>query len=201
MGSSPPSAVERPHAVMVPYPAQGHITPMLQLAKLLHDRGFHVTFVNNEFNHRRLLRSQGADTLGGVPAFRFAAIADGLPASDREATQDIPTLCYYTMNTCLPRFKELVAKLNEEAEASGGALPPVTCVVADSVMTFALRAARELGLRCATLWTASACGFMTYYHYKDLRDRGIIPLKGTMSLLYSPYNTQHLTHLISSIGK
>ncbi|XP_047066951.1 7-deoxyloganetin glucosyltransferase-like [Lolium rigidum] len=180
MGSSPP--VERPHAVMVPYPAQGHITPMLQLAKLLHTRGFHVTFVNNEFNHRRLLRSQGADALGSVPAFRFAAIADGLPPSDREATQDIPSLCYYTMTTSLPRLKELVAKLNEEAENSGGALPPVTCVVADSVMSFALRAARELGLRCATLWTASACGFMTYYHYKDLRDRGIIPLKDEAQL-------------------
>jgi hypothetical protein len=28
---------------------------MLKLAKLLHARGFHVTFVNTEFNHRRLL--------------------------------------------------------------------------------------------------------------------------------------------------
>uniref|UniRef100_A0A453QHU2 Glycosyltransferase n=1 Tax=Aegilops tauschii subsp. strangulata TaxID=200361 RepID=A0A453QHU2_AEGTS len=155
MGSLAPG--DRPHAVMIPYPAQGHVTPMLKLAKLLHAKGFHVTFVNNEFNHRRLLRSQSADTLRGLPGFRFAAIADGLPPSDREATQDIPALCYSTMTTCLPRFKELIVKLNEEAEASGGALPPVTCVVADSVMSFGLRAARELGLRCATLWTASAC--------------------------------------------
>uniref|UniRef100_M8BN37 Cytokinin-O-glucosyltransferase 2 n=1 Tax=Aegilops tauschii TaxID=37682 RepID=M8BN37_AEGTA len=175
MGSLAPG--DRPHAVMIPYPAQGHVTPMLKLAKLLHAKGFHVTFVNNEFNHRRLLRSQSADTLRGLPGFRFAAIADGLPPSDREATQDIPALCYSTMTTCLPRFKELIVKLNEEAEASGGALPPVTCVVADSVMSFGLRAARELGLRCATLWTASACGYMGYCHYKDLLDRGLFPLK------------------------
>ncbi|KAK1604072.1 hypothetical protein QYE76_027745 [Lolium multiflorum] len=180
MGSLPQG--ERPHAVMIPYPAQGHITPMLQLAKLLHTRGFHVTFVNNEFNHRRLLRSQGADTLGGVPGFRFAAIADGLPPSDPDATQDVPALCYSTMTTSLPRFMDLLRKLNEEAKASGGALPPVTCVVTDSTMTFALRASRELGLRCATLWTASACGFMCYYHYKDLQDRGIIPLKDEAQL-------------------
>ncbi|VAH31408.1 unnamed protein product [Triticum turgidum subsp. durum] len=185
MGSLPPG--ERPHAVMIPYPAQGHITPMLKLAKLLHTRGFHVTFVNNEFNHRRLLRSQGADALHGLPAFRFVAIADGLPPSDREGTQDVPALCYSTMTTCLPRFKELVAKLNEEAETSGGALPPVTCVVADSTMTFALRAARELGLGCATLWTASACGFMGYYHFKDLVHRGLFPLKGSMSIFIYTY--------------
>jgi UDP-N-acetylglucosamine:LPS N-acetylglucosamine transferase len=103
MGSLPPA--ERPHAVMIPYPAQGHVTPMLQLAKLLHARGFHVTFVNNEFNHRRLLRSQGADTLHGVPGFRFATFADGLPPSNPDATQVIPALCYAIMNTFLPRFR------------------------------------------------------------------------------------------------
>uniref|UniRef100_A0A453QHI9 Glycosyltransferase n=1 Tax=Aegilops tauschii subsp. strangulata TaxID=200361 RepID=A0A453QHI9_AEGTS len=151
------AAVERPHAVMIPYPAQGHITPMLKLAKLLHTRGFHVTFVNNEFNHRRLLRSQSADKLRGLPAFRFDAIADGLPPSDREATQDTAALSYSTMTTCLPRLKELIIKLNEEAGTSGGALPPVTCVVADGTMCFALVAARELGLRCATFWAPSAC--------------------------------------------
>uniref|UniRef100_A0A0D3FU73 Glycosyltransferase N-terminal domain-containing protein n=1 Tax=Oryza barthii TaxID=65489 RepID=A0A0D3FU73_9ORYZ len=48
MGSLPAAAEARPHAVMVPYPAQGHVTPMLTLAKLLYSRGFHVTFVNND---------------------------------------------------------------------------------------------------------------------------------------------------------
>jgi UDP:flavonoid glycosyltransferase YjiC (YdhE family) len=49
-------------------------------------------------------------------------------------------------------------------------------------MTFALRAARELGLRCATLWTASACGFIGYYHYRHLVERGIVPLKDEAQL-------------------
>ncbi|KAL6660411.1 hypothetical protein ACP70R_001957 [Stipagrostis hirtigluma subsp. patula] len=185
MGSLPPPAEgQRPHAVMIPYPAQGHITPMLQLAKLLHARGFHVTFVNNHFNHRRLLRSRGPAELGGVPGFRFAAIDDGLPPSDADATQDVPALCYSTMTTSLPRFKDLVASLNAEAQSAGGegAPPPVTCVVADSTMTFALRAARELGLRCATLWTASACGFITYYHYRHLVERGLVPLRDEAQL-------------------
>ena len=169
--------------VAVPFPAQGHITPMMKLAKLLHARGFHVTFVNNEFNHRRLLRSQSADRLRGLPAFRFTAIADGLPPSDREATQDIPALCYSTMTTCLPRFKELVVKLNEEAEASGGAVPPVTCVVADSITSFAISVARELGLRCATFWAPRACGFMGYCYYKGLVERGLFALKGIHACL------------------
>ncbi|RCV33038.1 hypothetical protein SETIT_7G050800v2 [Setaria italica] len=185
MGSLPPAdgegrQLQPPHAVMIPYPAQGHVTPMLQLAKLLHARGFHVTFVNNEFNHRRHLRARGPGALDGAPGFRFAAIDDGLPPCDADATQDVPALCHSTMTTCFPRFKDLVARLNDEAERDGR--PAVTCVVADSTMTFALRAARELGLRCATLWTASACGFITYYHYRHLVDRGLVPLRDEAQL-------------------
>lgn len=51
--------ISKPHVVCIPFPAQGHMTPMLALAKLLHSSGFHITFVNTEFNHRRLLRSHG----------------------------------------------------------------------------------------------------------------------------------------------
>uniref|UniRef100_A0A0D9W3H6 Glycosyltransferase n=1 Tax=Leersia perrieri TaxID=77586 RepID=A0A0D9W3H6_9ORYZ len=184
MGSLPPAAEDerRPHAVMIPYPSQGHVTPMLKLAVLLHTRGFHVTFVNNEFNHRRLLRA-GRALDGGVPGFRFAAIDDGLPPSDADATQDVPALCHSVRTTCLPRFKALVAKLDEEADAdASGAARRVTCVVADSTVASGILAARELGLRCATLWTASACGFMGYYHYKHLLDRGIFPLKSEAEL-------------------
>ena len=32
---------------------KGHINPMLKLAKLLHHKGFYVTFVNTQYNHKR----------------------------------------------------------------------------------------------------------------------------------------------------
>ncbi|KAM0913172.1 hypothetical protein ACQ4PT_012317 [Festuca glaucescens] len=80
-------AEEKPHAVCVPFPAQGHITPMMKLAKVLHSKGFHVTFVNTEYNHRRLIRCRGSDAVAGLSDFRFATIPDGLPPSDADATQ------------------------------------------------------------------------------------------------------------------
>lgn len=36
---------------------------MLKLAKILHHKGFHITFVNTEYNHRCLLKSRGPDSL------------------------------------------------------------------------------------------------------------------------------------------
>ncbi|WOH01658.1 hypothetical protein DCAR_0521043 [Daucus carota subsp. sativus] len=35
-------ASNKPHALCIPYPSQGHINPMLKLAKLLHHKGFHI---------------------------------------------------------------------------------------------------------------------------------------------------------------
>ncbi|MED6168757.1 hypothetical protein PIB30_014446 [Stylosanthes scabra] len=78
---------------MVPFPSQGHINPLLKLAKILHTKGFHITFVNTEFNHIRLLKSRGSNTLSGIPSFNFETIPDGLPPpSNMDATQSIPAL-------------------------------------------------------------------------------------------------------------
>ncbi|KAL3733140.1 hypothetical protein ACJRO7_022634 [Eucalyptus globulus] len=168
--------IQKPHAVCIPAPAQGHINPMLNLAKLLHHRGFHVTFVNTEYNHSRLLRSRGPSSLDGLPSFRFRTIPDGLPPSDAaDVTQDIPALCQSTSKLCLPYFRDLLQRLNEESAASGS--PPVSCVVSDGMMTFTLDAAEAIGVPEVLFWTASACGFMGYVQYRSLVDKGLTPLK------------------------
>ncbi|WRX15028.1 hypothetical protein QQP08_007515 [Theobroma cacao] len=165
------TARNKPHAVCLPYPAQGHVNPMLKVAKLLHFKGFHITFVNTEYNHKRLLKSRGPNALDGVPDFRFETIPDGLPPPDIDATQDIPALCDSTSKNCLAPFRQLLAKLN----SSG--VPPVTCIVSDGVMSFTLKAAEELGIPEVLFWTTSACGFLGYMHYPRLIERGFTPLK------------------------
>lgn len=180
MGASAAETGEKaPHAVCVPYPAQGHITPMLNVAKLLHARGFEVTFVNSEYNHARLLRSRGAAAVAGVDGFRFATIPDGLPPSDDDdVTQDIPSLCKSTTETCLPPFRRLLADLNDDTAGR----PPVTCVISDVVMGFSMAAAKELGIAYVQLWTASAISYLGYRHYRLLINRGLTPLKDAEQL-------------------
>ncbi|XP_058744584.1 7-deoxyloganetin glucosyltransferase-like [Vicia villosa] len=163
----------KPHVVCVPFPAQGHINPMLKLAKLLHFKGgFHVTFVNTEYNHKRFLKSRGPNSLNGLPSFRFETIPDGLPESDVDVTQDVPSLCDSTRKTCLPHLKKLISRLNNAVD-----IPPVTCMVADGVMSFALEAAQEISIPAVIFWTTSACGFMGYLQYRMLIEKGFTPLK------------------------
>ncbi|PWA43330.1 UDP-glucuronosyl/UDP-glucosyltransferase [Artemisia annua] len=162
----------KPHVVLVPYPAQGHVNPFMKLAKLLHSNGFHITFVNTEFNHKRLIRSKGPESVKGLLDFRFETIPDGMPYSDRNATQDIPMLCDMTRKTCLGPFKDLLCRLNE----SNG-VPKVSCVIGDGVMTFAIQAAKDLGIPEVQFWTSPACAFMGFLHYREFLKRGIVPFK------------------------
>ncbi|KAL6877489.1 hypothetical protein ACP4OV_012704 [Aristida adscensionis] len=111
-----------PHAVMVPYPGTGNINPALQLAKLLHRHGVHVTFVNTEHNHRIVQATEGAAAVRG---------RDGSASS----------LLVSTGRRCAAPLRDLIVRLNGEPGA-----PPVTCVLPTGLMSFALGVARELGI-------------------------------------------------------
>lgn len=171
--------MQRPHAVVIPYPAQGHISPLLKLAKLLHSRGFYITFVNSEFNHNRLLRSRGPASVAGLPDFRFRAIPDGLPPSDKDATQDIPQLCASILENGLPPFLELINTINRSPDC-----PDVTCIVSDGHMSFTLDAADRLCIPEVYFFTTSACGFWAYCNVAQLIQRGLCPLKGFLSWIH-----------------
>nr|AAV32497.1 UDP-glucuronosyltransferase [Arabidopsis thaliana] len=176
MASHAVTSGQKPHVVCIPFPAQGHINPMLKVAKLLYARGFHVTFVNTNYNHNRLIRSRGPNSLDGLPSFRFESIPDGLPEENKDVMQDVPTLCESTMKNCLAPFKELLRRINTTKD-----VPPVSCIVSDGVMSFTLDAAEELGVPDVLFWTPSACGFLAYLHFYRFIEKGLSPIKGIMA--------------------
>ncbi|XP_022963827.1 7-deoxyloganetin glucosyltransferase-like [Cucurbita moschata] len=166
---------QKPHAMLVPHPSQGHITPMLKLAKLLHHKGFHITFVNTQHNHSRLLKSQGANSLDRLPHFQFRAIPDGMPSSDSDdAAQDVPSLCYSISHNCLAPLCDLILDINSNSSHD---LPKVSCIIGDGIMTFTVVAARRFRIPIASFWTASACSFLGYMQYDKLVQLGLVPFK------------------------
>ncbi|VAH43631.1 UDP-glycosyltransferase 85A2-like [Triticum dicoccoides] len=171
--SSKPAKTTTPHILLLPYPAQGHVNPFLRLAKALHARGLHVTFVHTEHNHGRLLRSRGLGAVtGAADGFRFETIPDGLPRSEHDATQDIWALCEATRRACPAHLRELVERLGRTE-----GVPPVTCVVADGAMGFAVHAAKDMGLLAYLFFTPSACGFLCYLNFDQLVKRGYVPFR------------------------
>ncbi|KMZ59966.1 Flavonoid glucosyltransferase, family GT1 [Zostera marina] len=167
----------RPHVVCIPFPAQGHVNPMLKLALILHAKGFHITFVHTEYNYQRLLKSNGPSSLDGLPYdFQYETFPDGLPPSNINCAEDIyASLCRSTMENGPRHIRNLITKLNDST--SSNVRPPVTCIISDGVMSFTLDIAKEMGIPELLFWTPSACGLMCYLHYKDLIEKCLVPLK------------------------
>ncbi|KAJ9562536.1 hypothetical protein OSB04_007696 [Centaurea solstitialis] len=165
---------KNPHVIFIPFPAQSHIKCMLKLATLLHHNGIRITFVNTDFNHKRLLTHSGSPFLhDGLrnPSFQFKTVPGGVPVPDNgaEPVQTVEELSAYLMDNFLDSFLDLVDGLDA----------PPTCIVCDGFMTFtnAGYAAEKLRVPMMVYWTLSAVGFMGYYQAKVLTESGVIPLK------------------------
>ncbi|KAL8100213.1 7-deoxyloganetin glucosyltransferase-like [Apium graveolens] len=191
------SAVEhqKPHAVCIPFPAQGHINPMLKLAMLLHHKGFHITFVNTEFNHNRLLKSRGPKSLDGLPGFCFETIPDGLPPSDENATQDPLSLCLSTQKNCLLPLRRLLKKF----DGSSSSRPPVSCIIQDGIMSFAIVAAKEIGVPSVCFRTSPATILLLNKYYREFEEKGLLPSKDGTSKMDQLNNTVNWIPGIRSI--
>ncbi|KAK9080761.1 hypothetical protein SSX86_000519 [Deinandra increscens subsp. villosa] len=167
---------KKPHAMCIPLPLQGHINPMLKLAKILHSKGFLITFINTEFNHQRLVRSRGAEAVRGLPSFRFETIPDGLPPPQNlDATQDVPSLAKAIEENFLGPFRTLVTKVSSYS--------PVTCIVSDMLMGFSHAAASEFGIPVFLLWTSGPGSLLCFDHYPNLLEKGLMPLKDSSYLV------------------
>lgn len=153
-----------PHALLLPYPAQGHVIPFMELADRLLDRGFAVTFVNTEFNHRRVVVAAAG---GRAPdgRLRLVGVADGMgDGEDRDN--------FVRLNACMKEAMPL--RLDALLDADDERLGRVTCVVVDVGMSWALDAVKRRGLPAAALWPASAAVLAVLFGAKKLIRDGVI---------------------------
>ncbi|CAN6551931.1 unnamed protein product [Malus baccata var. baccata] len=166
---------KKPHLLCIPFPAQSHIKAMLKFAKLLHHGGFHITFVNTEFNHKLYLKSLGPDSLDGLPDFRFETMPDGLQSSDEDTTQDLISLVESVGKNFTVAFRDILVKLDRSATCND--IPPVSHIVSDGWMAFTVTAAEEVGIPVVLFFTISASSFMGFNQYPTLEEKGLAPLK------------------------
>ncbi|KAK6775420.1 hypothetical protein RDI58_026421 [Solanum bulbocastanum] len=120
--------VPMPHAVLVPLPLQGHITPFTHLAMKLASKGFTITFVNTESTHQQIAKAQSLKDDDNPFShgqkcgldIQYAKISDGFPLSfdwSANASQFVEDLPSYLQDadpsTVMHRF---VFKCLEDAQ-------------------------------------------------------------------------------------
>ncbi|CAN6372431.1 unnamed protein product [Urochloa humidicola] len=160
------------HVLVFPWPLQGHINTFVPFSMALVDSGVHVTFLHTDHNLRR------ARCTAGVPRLRYLSIPDGLPDDHPRTVGDIFTLMESMWATGSAAYRALLLLLSASTTGSAGGeppFPPVTCVVADGIMNFAIDIAEELGVPALAFRTASANSFSAYLAVPRLLELGESP--------------------------
>ncbi|CAK9177315.1 unnamed protein product [Ilex paraguariensis] len=138
---------KRGHVLVLTYPAQGHINPLLQFAKRLASKGLKATFATTHYT----VNSIHADGVDVRP------ISDGY---DDGGFKHAPSVEAY-----LESFKTVGSRTVTELILEFKNSPsPVDCLVFDSLLPWALDVARELGVYGAVLLTNSASVCSMYWH-------------------------------------
>ncbi|KAI5077594.1 hypothetical protein GOP47_0007418 [Adiantum capillus-veneris] len=172
------------HMVMVPYPLQGHINPMMQFAKaLIAKHSIKVSFINIKHHHDRIQKmlshsstekasrghAQTGDNL--QEKLHLLWVDDGLP-HDFDLT-DIPARFHEFHNAVINMkgpLKELLERLNQKS-------PPVSCVVFGSFCFWVHTISAELGIPSVFFWTQSTATLNIFYHTPLLAANGFFPYK------------------------
>ncbi|KAL2335488.1 hypothetical protein Fmac_016701 [Flemingia macrophylla] len=135
----------RARCLVLAYPAQGHVNPMMQLSKLLERHGVKITFVTTRFFSKDLLKLP--------PSMALETISDGF--DEVGPTQAGSSKAY--LDRFLQVGQETLAELLEKLEH-------VDCLIYDSFFPWALDVAKRFGIVAASYLTQNMAVNSIYYH-------------------------------------
>ena len=158
-----------PHIVVIPYPAQGHVIPFMELSQCLAKQGFKITFVNTEYNHKRVLKALGENNYLGSE-ISLVSIPDGLePWEDRNELGKLTKAIFQVMPG---KLQQLINRINMSGEER------ITGIITDWSMGWALEVAEKMNIRRAIFWPASTAVLCSMLSISKLLNDGIIDNDG-----------------------
>lgn len=147
------------HVLLVSFPGQGHINPLLRLGKRLAAKGLLVTFSTTENFGKDMRKANNIPdqpTPVGDGSLRFEFFEDGWEEEEprrKELDEYLPQLEHAGKEA----IHQIIKKYAEDH--------PVSCVINNSFIPWVCDVANDLGIPNAVLWVQSCTVFSVYYHY------------------------------------
>ncbi|KAK7305819.1 hypothetical protein VNO77_43731 [Canavalia gladiata] len=154
---------KRRRLLLIPLPFQGHITPMLQLAHILHSKGFSITIIHTSFDF---------PNPSNYPNFNFCCIQDGFSQTQSSASDLLNFIIELNINCAMP-FKKCLEKLLSDSEKE----EPIACLISDALCYFTQPIANSLQLPRIVLRTGGVSSFVAFAAFPFLRQKGYIPIQ------------------------
>ncbi|KAK6164248.1 hypothetical protein DH2020_001112 [Rehmannia glutinosa] len=139
-----------PHCLVLAFPLQGHVNPMLQFSKRLNYKGItRITIAVTKFFLKNAKDFPAT-------SFPVETISDGF---DNGGFEKVSPLEYY--NRCWESGSDTLADLIEKLRSSGSG---IDCLIYDPFFPWALDVAKKFGLMAAMFFTQSNSVNNIYFH-------------------------------------
>ncbi|KAK4360717.1 hypothetical protein RND71_019669 [Anisodus tanguticus] len=161
------------HILMIPYPVQGHVIPLMELAQSLAKYGFQVTFANIQSTHKRILNSFGGKNILHDQIHLISVLDESESGEDKNVPGKLSEAIFKIM-------PGKIEKLIQENNASED--EKITCVIVDQSLGWALEIAAKMGIKRAAFLTAAAANLVLGFNIPKLIDDGIIDNSGTPAI-------------------
>ncbi|KAI3717013.1 hypothetical protein L1987_68310 [Smallanthus sonchifolius] len=156
----------KPHVLLLPGPAQGHVIPLMELDQRLVKHGAKVTCVNTEVTHKVIMGNWLENN-----GMQMVSIPDGLePWEDRN---EYGKLMESMIKTMPSKLEQVIERINKQDDNK------ITCLIVDMWLAFAPEVAKKMGIRRVTFFPASTATLATVMSIPKLIDDGI-PLNSEM---------------------
>ncbi|KAI5071099.1 hypothetical protein GOP47_0013350 [Adiantum capillus-veneris] len=159
------------HVLLVPWSAQGHLTPVLQLARVLAcNPEFLITLVLNARASARVESASSA--LPRHHSIKVQVICDGLnPDPSHTPSMD-------DVVASVPIMQQNLQTLVGDLMASPH---PVTCLISGTFCYWSKSVARAFNIPRVELWSSPAFIYSIGFFHHRLIEEGLVPLKGQRS--------------------
>ena len=167
----------QPHALVVPFPAQGHVAPLMKLALQIAAHGVKVSFVNTDFIHEKIMVSV-PEKAEERSLISLVSLPCGFELVDGQT--DIVKLTESVHRT-MPRYLEdFILKFNQSNMNE-----QITCVVADTSVGWALEVSKKVGVKAVAFWPNGGACMALSLQIPQLLEAGIVDNDGKNAEKYS----------------
>ncbi|KAH6825001.1 hypothetical protein C2S53_000653 [Perilla frutescens var. hirtella] len=169
---------KKPHVLVVPFPAQGHVKPLMKLSSQLAKHGIKVTFVNIECVHEKIVSSakmseeEVVDVDMDEDNLVLMSVSDGRSPDDDQ--NDIFKLLD-TLQSSMPQsLMSLIETINSSSSDE-----KISCVIADITMSWISETAEKMGVEFVAFSPPSAAAIAIVNLIPKLLEEGILDQNGS----------------------
>lgn len=174
---------KKPIILLVPYPAQGHVNPMQNLASSFIAQGFETLIILPQHVHKKI--NNGDDKI-----VKCVGLADGI---EEETTTPDFFAIESSMENIMPRNLEEFLQNNER-------LGEVCLMVVDLLASWAIQVAEKFGITTVGFWPAMLASYLLIAAIPHMLRTGLISDTGLFSSLtsYPPSITPEIDLLVKT---